>query len=265
MKDYIEFKKVNFKYASKGEEISALQNANMSISKGESVAIVGPSGCGKSTLLKLIAGLLTPTSGEVRVNGSQVRKPAKNVGMAFQNPLLLPWRTIIANLLLPFELSKEYQGRRRQLVSRARDILSQVGLQEFGEKYPWELSGGMQQRVSLCRALIRNPENLLLDEPFGALDAFTREELWLYTQNLWTTRKCTMILVTHDIREAVFLSGKVLVMSARPGQIVGTQEVDFPIPRELEVCYSEQFLQILKNVRSMVGGTDELDLKQSFS
>lgn len=260
MTDYIVLESVGFDYRSERGRILALQDVSMTIGRGDSVAIVGPSGCGKSTLLKLIAGLLRPTAGEVRVDSGEVRGPLTNVGMAFQNPLLLPWRTVVDNVLLPFELLPGNHGSRRELAERAHELLEKVGLRDFEHKYPWELSGGMQQRVSLCRALIHNPEILLLDEPFGALDAFTRETLWLTTQDLWGTRNCTLVLVTHDIREAVFLSSTVFVMSPRPGRIVYSEHVDFPRPRTLAACYTERFGEIFRSIRSNVGGEEVVEL-----
>jgi NitT/TauT family transport system ATP-binding protein len=260
MKDYIMLDSVGFDYRSERGRILALQGVGMTIGRGDAVAIVGPSGCGKSTLLKLIAGLLRPTAGEVKVGGDEVRTPLTNVGMAFQNPLLLPWRTVVDNVLLPFELLPGGYGSRQAQALRARELLQKVGLSGFERKYPWELSGGMQQRVSLCRALVHNPEILLLDEPFGALDAFTRETLWVATQDLWGTRNCTLVLVTHDIREAVFLSNTVFVMSPRPGRIVHSEHVDFPRPRALVDCYAERFGEIFRSIRSNVGGEEVVKL-----
>jgi len=260
MRDYIVLDNVGFDYVSQRGRVAALQDAGMTIGRGDSVAIVGPSGCGKSTVLKLIAGLLSPSAGEVRVGGGEVRGPLTNVGMAFQNPLLLPWRTVADNVLLPFELLPGSHGSRRELAERAQGLLEKVGLRDFGNKYPWELSGGMQQRVSLCRALVHNPEILLLDEPFGSLDAFTRETLWLATQDLWTARDCTLVLVTHDIREAVFLSNTVFVMSPRPGRIVYSEHVNFPRPRMLAACYTERFGEIFRSIRRHVGGEEVVDL-----
>lgn len=254
-RQFIQLCKVSLDYKSKeGKIIKALQDVNLNISKGDFVGIVGPSGCGKSTLLKIIAGLITPTTGEVIVDGKKVVGPLKNVGFAFQNPLLLPWRTIIDNVCLPFEIIPQNKGYdKKKIVGLAKELLKMVGLEDFKNKYPWELSGGMQQRASLCRALIHNPEILLLDEPFGALDVFTREELWLATEKLWNSRKCTVIFVTHDIREAIFLSNVVFVMSSRPGRIIHTEEIRIPRPRNLDVSYTKDFSNIFKRIRHMIG------------
>jgi len=231
----------------------ALAHATLSIRQNEFVAVVGPSGCGKSTLLKLISGLIGPTRGGVRVGGEDVRKPLKNVGMAFQNSTLLPWRTVRDNVLLPLEIVEPYRSQPRSEMTakrkRADDLLAAVGLGEFSERMPWQLSGGMQQRAQLCRALIHEPSILLLDEPFGALDAFTREELWSVLENLWLRRKCTVILVTHELREAVYLCDTVYVVSPRPGRIVAACKVPFERPRTLDMTYKPEFVELVHNCR----------------
>jgi NitT/TauT family transport system ATP-binding protein len=225
----------------------ALSDASLSIDRGEFVSVVGPSGCGKSTLLKLISGLIKPTRGGVRVDDRNVDQPVKGVGMAFQNATLLPWRNVRDNVLLPFELVEPYRsqprGEQAHKRERADALLASVGLAKFGDRMPWQLSGGMQQRAQICRALIHEPSILLLDEPFGALDAFTREELWGVLQGLWLHRKCTVVLVTHELREAVFLSDRVHIMSARPGQIIATRRIELPRPRTLEATYRPEFVQ----------------------
>jgi NitT/TauT family transport system ATP-binding protein len=234
----------------------AVENADLRIHQGEFVAIVGPSGCGKSSLLKLISGLMTATEGSVQVDGITVTKPLKNVGMAFQNPTLLPWRTALDNVLLPLEVSEAHRSRFRanyeSYLAAANDLLSTVGLAGFEDKHPWELSGGMQQRVSLCRSLIHQPEILLLDEPFAALDAFTREELWGVLQELWLKKKFTVVLVTHDLREAAYLSDLIYVMSARPGRIVSDHAVMFPRPRTLQQTFEPDFVAAIATVRDEV-------------
>jgi NitT/TauT family transport system ATP-binding protein len=226
------------------------------VRQGQFVAIVGPSGCGKSSLLKLIAGLVPATDGTVRVAGALVSKPLKNVGMAFQNPTLLPWRTALENVLLPLEVSEAHRRRFRNnypnYVTLARDLLTTVGLSGFEEKHPWELSGGMQQRVSLCRALVHQPELLLLDEPFAALDAFTREELWHVLQDLWMQKKFTVVLVTHDLREAAYLSDVIYVMSARPGRMIGQCPVRFTRPRTIQQTFDTDFVETVAHVREQV-------------
>ncbi|MEO1090186.1 MAG: ABC transporter ATP-binding protein [Pseudomonadota bacterium] len=243
-------------YPTREGDVLALEHADLSIQAGEFTAVVGPSGCGKSTLMRLVTGLRPPTRGNVIVDGREVAGPLKFVGMAFQNATLLPWRTVIENLLLPLEIVQPHRSRlRRQkasYVAKAEALLATVGLDGFGNKFPWELSGGMQQRVSLCRALIHEPKLLMLDEPFAALDAFTREELWCVLRDLWEAQRFTVILVTHDLREAVFLADTVHVMSARPGRILYRHEIGFARPRDLEVCYSPEFVDTVHRLRGQI-------------
>ncbi|MGY4375171.1 NitT/TauT family transport system ATP-binding protein [Bradyrhizobium sp. i1.3.6] len=205
--------------------VPALSKTTLRIADGEFVALVGPSGCGKSTILRLVSGLVQPTSGVVIVGGREVAARALRVGMAFQNPTMLPWMTIERNIMLPLKIVEPFRSnfrklRKTEFRDKANALLEQVGLRGFGSRYPWQLSGGMLQRANLCRALIHEPRMLLLDEPFGALDQFTREELWAILQNLWMTHKPTVLLVTHDLREAGFLASRICVMSARPGRIL---------------------------------------------
>jgi NitT/TauT family transport system ATP-binding protein len=234
----------------------AVEDLSLSIGEGEFAAVVGPSGCGKSTLMKLATGLQFPFRGTVRVGGQVVDRPVKIAGMAFQAPTLLPWRSTLENLMLPLEIVEPHRrelGRRRaEYVARAKNLLASVGLRDQGDKYPWELSGGMQQRTSLCRALIHEPKLLMLDEPFGALDAFTREELWCVIRDLHAARKITIILVTHDLREAVFLADRVFVMSARPGRVLTERVIDIPRPRDLEVTFTPQFSDIVHELRAHI-------------
>ncbi len=231
-------------------------NLSIGIEEGEFAAVVGPSGCGKSTLMKLATGLQFPFKGTVRVAGEVVRRPVKIAGMAFQAPTLLPWRTTLQNLLLPLEIVEPYRSeirrKRAKFADRARELLNSVGLHDQGDKFPWELSGGMQQRASLCRALIHEPKLLMLDEPFAALDAFTREELWYVIRDLHGMRKITVCLVTHDLREAVFLADRVFVMSSRPGRILVEKKIDFPRPRDLELTFTQQFQDIVHELRSHI-------------
>jgi len=235
--------------------VKAVEEVSLEIARGEFIAVVGPSGCGKSSLMKLISGLHPPASGVLLVEGKHVDGPLKSVGMAFQNSNLLPWRNALENVLLPLEIVQPYRSdfSKEKYAGKAKALLESVGLQGFVEKYPWELSGGMQQRTSICRALIHEPEMLLLDEPFGALDAFTREELWCALRDLQAARKVTVMLVTHDLREAVFLADTVYVMSNRPGRIVKRREVKIPRPRELEVTYTQQFQDIVHELRALIG------------
>jgi len=252
---FVAFDRVSLAY----DETSgyAVEDITLSIGSGEFIAIVGPSGCGKSTFMKLCTGLKAPTQGTVRVDGKGVAGPLKIVGMAFQAPNLLPWRTTLDNVLLPLEIVQPYRAsfkhKHDEYVARARKLLETVGLEGSEGKFPWQLSGGMQQRASICRALIHEPQLLMLDEPFGALDAFTREELWLVLRDLWQERRFTVVLVTHDLREAVFLADTVYCMSRRPGKIVARRAIDLPRPRDLEVTYSEHFIGIVHELRAHIG------------
>jgi NitT/TauT family transport system ATP-binding protein len=237
--------------------VKAIDEVSLGIRQGEFIAVVGPSGCGKSSLMKLISGLHPPLAGELTVEGRPVTGPLKSVGMAFQNSNLLPWRSALDNVLLPLEIVRPYRNEfrrsRPKFREKALDLLHSVGLRGFTDKYPWELSGGMQQRTSICRALIHEPEILMLDEPFGALDAFTREELWCALRDLQAQRRVTVMLVTHDLREAVFLADTVYVMSSRPGRIMLRRQIDIGRPRELDVTYTQHFQDIVQELRSLIG------------
>lgn len=234
----------------------AVDGLTLSVDEGEFAAVVGPSGCGKSTLMKLATGLQFPFRGRVKVDGKVVDRPVKIAGMAFQAPTLLPWRTTLENLLLPLEIvqphRRQLRRRRASYVSKAEALLASVGLKGAGSQYPWQLSGGMQQRASLCRALIHEPELLMLDEPFAALDAFTREELWGVIRDLHAARKVTVILVTHDLREAVFLADRVFVMSARPGRVIAERRIEIARPRDLEVTFTPSFQKIVHELREHI-------------
>ena len=235
----------------------AVEDINLQVKQGEFIAIVGPSGCGKSTFMKLTTGLKRPSKGQIFVDGQPVTGPLKISGMAFQAPSLLPWRTTLDNVLLPLEIVEPYRSqfkqRKAEFAERAIKLLKTVGLGGYENKFPWQLSGGMQQRASICRALIHEPKMLLLDEPFGALDAFTREELWCILRDLWTEQKFNVILVTHDLRESVFLADTVYVMSKSPGRFVVKREIDLPRPRDLEVTYTPEFTSIVHDLRGHIG------------
>ena len=249
---------VSMAYGRGAQAVRAVQGVSLSVNKGEFIAVVGPSGCGKSSLMKLISGLHAPESGTLTIEGKAVSGPLPSVGMAFQNSNLLPWRNAVDNVLLPLEIVQPHRARMRSERTRYRDkatqLLNAVGLTGFTEKFPWELSGGMQQRTSICRALIHEPEILMLDEPFGALDAFTREELWCTLRDIQAQRHVTVMLVTHDLREAVFLADTVYVMSNRPGRILKRCEVNIARPRDLEVTYTQPFQDIVHELRSLIGG-----------
>lgn len=247
---------VTLSYKGRTGDVTALAHTSIEVARGEFAAVVGPSGCGKSTLMKLVTGLIRPTQGAVSVEGKPVNGPVKLAGMAFQHANMLPWRSVLDNVMLPLEIVEPHRSRyRREKAAyreRALDLLGVVGLRDFADRYPWEMSGGMQQRASLCRALIHEPALLMLDEPFAALDAFTREELWVVLRDLWQRLGFTVILVTHDLREAAFLADTIHVMSARPGRVVETRRVEFPRPRPLEVCYEPAFTQLVHELRGKI-------------
>ena len=235
MNAFVDIDAATLTYRGGAEGVLALRDTSLRVGRGEFAAVVGPSGCGKSTLMKLVTGLVRPSAGRITVDGKAVDGPVKMAGMAFQNPNLLPWRTVLDNVLLPLEIVEPHRSRfraeRAQNRTHAEELLAMVGLDGFGDRFPWELSGGMQQRASLCRALIHQPPLLMLDEPFAALDAFTREELWETMQLLWLDRKFTVLLVTHDLTEAAYLADTVHVVSSRPGRIVHSRAIDLPRPR----------------------------------
>ena len=252
----IQLKDVSLAYAGRTGPVLALEGASINVAKGEFAAVVGPSGCGKSTLMKLVTGLVKPTHGVVSVDGHEVKGPVKLAGMAFQNSNLLPWRTVLDNLMLPLEIVEPYRSnfrsKKKEYRARAENLLDTVGLTGFGDRFPWELSGGMQQRASLCRSLIHEPALLMLDEPFAALDAFTREELWCLLRDVWQRIGFTVVLVTHDLREAAFLADTIHVMSARPGKIIETRSVDFARPRSLDLCYTPPFVDLIHVLRNKI-------------
>lgn len=252
---FVSLQHVSLSYGAK-DPVLAIDDLVLSFSHGEFAAVVGPSGCGKSSLMKLVTGLRSPDQGIVEVGGKEIDGPLKIAGMAFQNPSLLPWRSVLDNVMLPFEVVDEHRHKVRSQQehyrNKARELLNAVGLEGVEHRHPWQLSGGMQQRVSLCRALVHEPALLLLDEPFAALDAFTREELWDVLQNLWVARKFTTILVTHDLREAVYLADRVHVMSARPGHVVASHDVPLPRPRSAESAFDPLFVELTHTLREQI-------------
>jgi len=239
-----------------GERIHALDSIDLAVHEGEFVSVVGPSGCGKSTLLRLLAGTLAKTSGEILLRGTPVVGPRRDIGIVFQSSTLLPWRNVLQNTLLPVDV----QGLdRKRHTERAFDLLKMVGLAGFERKYPFELSGGMQQRVSITRALVHDPAVLLMDEPFGALDALTREQMNLDLQRIWAAARKTVFFITHSISEAVFLADRVIVMSPRPGRIIAELNVTFPRPRTLDVMGTPQFGQLVTEIRRELAASGALD------
>jgi NitT/TauT family transport system ATP-binding protein len=259
MKPFVDFKNVWLAYNDEllAQGHFAVEDISLQVSQGEFIAIVGPSGCGKSTFMKLTTGLKMPSKGSIHIDGQPVTGPLKISGMAFQAPSLLPWRTTVDNVLLPLEIVEPYRTnfkkKRKEYEARARDLLKSVGLAGYEDKFPWQLSGGMQQRASICRALVHEPKMLLLDEPFGALDAFTREELWCALRDLHAQQKFNVILVTHDLRESVFLADTVYCMSRSPGRFVVQRHIDLLRPRDLEVTYTPQFTDIVHELRGHIG------------
>ncbi len=230
-------------------DVHALQDVSFTVAEGEFVAIVGPSGCGKSTMLKILAGLLARSSGAAMLAGASMEAPSPAVGMVFQSPVLLPWRTIYENVTFPVEVrrvpAKDYRDR-------AMALLDLVGLRDFANRHPFELSGGMQQRAAIVRALVQDPRVLLMDEPFGALDAMTREQMNLELLRIWETNRKTVLFVTHSITESIFLADRVLVMTARPGRLAEIIAVDLPRPRRLEMINSEAFGSFALRVRALL-------------
>jgi NitT/TauT family transport system ATP-binding protein len=232
-----------------GEAVHALTNLNLGVEEGEFLSIVGPSGCGKSTLLKLIVGLLPITSGQIEFYGEPVTRPRTDVGMVFQEPILLPWRTIKQNVMFPVEILRKAD---RDYSKDADQLLTTVGLGEFINRMPNELSGGMQQRASICRALIHKPKLLVMDEPFGALDAMTREEMGAELLRIWHEFQKTVVFVTHSIREAVWLSDRVVVMTARPAKIAAIISIDLPRPRTPSMQFLPEFGRYVEKISGII-------------
>jgi NitT/TauT family transport system ATP-binding protein len=230
--------------------VLALDDVSFNVEEGEFAAVVGPSGCGKSTLLKIVAGLLSVSSGKVCINGNEVLEPQAGMGIVFQNPALLAWKKVLGNVLFPIDA---FGLDKKNFKDKALELLNLAGLTGFEDRYPYELSGGMQQRVAICRALIHNPSLLLMDEPFGSLDAFTREQMNVELLRIWEQNKKTVIFITHDIEEAVFMADTVFVMTPRPGRIASRIEVSLPRPRKMEAKESVVFGQQANAIRRLLG------------
>jgi NitT/TauT family transport system ATP-binding protein len=243
-------------YATRDGGVVALDRTTFDVSEGEFVAVVGPSGCGKSTLLKILAGILPSSAGEARLRGTLINGPRKDIGVVFQSPVLFPWRTVLDNVLLPVDVQRLDRPRYARV---GLDLLGLVGLRGFDHRYPWELSGGMQQRVAITRALVHDPAMLLMDEPFGALDAMTREHMNVELQRIWMERRKTVLFITHSIPEAVFLGDRVLVMTPRPGRLMDDVRVEIPRPRSLDVMNTPEFGRYVHHIRALFnvkGGVD---------
>ena len=243
-------------YGGRGGNVTALSDIDCTIGDGEFMSIVGPSGCGKSTLLKILAGLLQRSGGEALLNGTPIDGPRHDIGVVFQSPVLFPWRTVLGNVLLPVDVQ---QLGREKMMQRAFDLLNMVGLKDFEHRYPWELSGGMQQRVALVRALIHDPAILLMDEPFGALDALTREAMNVELQRIWMESRKTVVFITHSTSEAVFLGDRVMVMTPRPGKVEDMLEIDLPRPRSLDVMTTEKFGTYVRRIRKSLNAGGGLE------
>jgi len=251
MSDLIDIRGVTHAYKTDSGPLPVLNDLNISVPEGSFTAVVGPSGCGKSTLTRLIAGLMRPDKGEVWLHGTRVKSPRSTVGMAFQNPVLLEWRTILGNVILPLEIVPNKLSK-TQKQDRARDLLALVGLEGFETKRPSELSGGMRQRASLCRAIVHRPEVLILDEPFGALDAFTREDLWQTMHALRAEEPFTSVLITHDLRESIFLADEVVVLSGRPATAQYKLRVPDTGRRTLDDLYTPAAAGMLNTLRHQI-------------
>jgi NitT/TauT family transport system ATP-binding protein len=257
---FVKLEKVTLTYGLGARGVRALEETDLAIDKGDFIALVGPSGCGKSTILRLFTGVRRATGGWVFVAGREVGAEPVRVGMAFQNPTLLPWLRLRENVMLPLKIvppfREQYRRKRKsEFTDRIEMLLAQVGLKGFSDKYPWQLSGGMLQRASLCRALVHEPQLLMLDEPFGALDQFTREELWAIMQELWMTHRPTVLLVTHDLKEAGYLANRICVMQARPGRIIDESIVPFARPRTIEMSYHSDFVALTHHLRELIVGS----------
>ena len=237
-------------FRSAGGGVLAVADVDLEIRQREFLSLCGPSGCGKSTLLSMFGGLTPPTRGEVVIDGEPLAGPSRDIGMMFQTPVLFPWRTTLQNVLLPIEVFGKRPGDYKD---RARELLGMVGLEEFVDAYPWQLSGGMQQRAALCRVLLYAPKLLLLDEPFGALDEFTREAMDLELLRIWSETAKTIVFVTHNINEAVFMSDRVAVMTPRPGRIVSVLDIPLPRPRERQLMRTREFADLVFEARSLLG------------
>jgi NitT/TauT family transport system ATP-binding protein len=251
MTNLIEIRGVSHAYRTKAGPLPVLDGLEIAVPEGEFAAVVGPSGCGKSTLTRLVAGLMKPDRGEVWLHGEKVTGPRSSVGMAFQNPVMLEWRTILENVILPLEIVAPRMPRKDR-VARAEHLLDMVGLAGFEGKRPSQLSGGMRQRASLCRAIVHKPDVLIMDEPFGALDAFTREDLWQTMRDLRAQEPFTCVLITHDLRESVFLGDQVFVLSGRPARTQDVLDVDLPADRTLDILFEPKAQDMLHHLRDQI-------------
>jgi NitT/TauT family transport system ATP-binding protein len=253
----VDIQNVSVRFRSKKRDVTALQDVSLTVPQGEFIAIVGPSGCGKSTLLKLVSGLLKPSAGQIRLLGEEVRGARRDIGYVFQRAALLDWRSARRNILLQAEMRKMPAAEARE---RADELIEMTGLAGFEDAYPYELSGGMQQRVALCRALLHRPPVLLMDEPFGALDALTREQMNIELRRIWRETGTTVLLVTHSIPEAVYLADRVVVMTPRPGTVDELIAVDLPVERDYGKTMAEpEFARVTGRIRDLLGAATSND------
>ncbi|MEV4318912.1 ABC transporter ATP-binding protein [Actinocrispum sp. NPDC049592] len=253
----VDLQDVSVRFRTKKMDVTALHDVSLSVRQGEFIAIVGPSGCGKSTLLKLVSGLLKPSAGQVELLGEEVRGPRRDIGYVFQRAALLDWRSARRNILLQAEMRRMPATEARE---RADELIAMTGLTGFEDAYPYELSGGMQQRVALCRALLHRPPVLLMDEPFGALDALTREQMNIELRRIWRETGTTVLLVTHSIPEAVYLADRVVVMTPRPGTVDELIAVDLPVERDYGKTMAEpEFARVTGRIRDLLGAATSND------
>jgi NitT/TauT family transport system ATP-binding protein len=253
MQPILKFERLSMRYNTRaGQPVLALDDINAQIGRDEFVTILGPSGCGKSTLMKIAASVLRPTAGEVWFEGAKLTRPTPKIGMVFQQPILLPWRNVLENVLFPIQMMGLPVSKHK---AAALDLLKLVGLSGFEQAMPGELSGGMQQRVSICRALVYDPTILLMDEPFAALDAMTREELGIELLRIWNERKKTVLFVTHSIQEGILLADRVLVMTARPGRIAASMQIELPRPRTVNMISSKEYGHYAETIRGLIAAT----------
>jgi NitT/TauT family transport system ATP-binding protein len=252
-RDIIAVKSLGMKYGTGANAVVAIDNIDFSVADGAFMSVVGPSGCGKSTLLRILAGLMPATSGSADLRGAPIVGPRKDIGVVFQTPVLFPWRTILGNVMLPSDVQRL---DRKKMTERAHQLLDLVGLKGFEHRYPRELSGGMQQRVGIVRALIHDPALLLMDEPFGALDAMTRETMNVELQRIWMESRKTILFITHSTSEAVFLADRVLVMTSRPGRIGDMLEINLPRPRSLNIMNTPEFGAYVQRIRAALNAAE---------
>jgi NitT/TauT family transport system ATP-binding protein len=261
MQPLLGFERLSMRYITRaGKSVLALDDINAQVGRDEFVTVLGPSGCGKTTLMKIAASVIRPTGGDVWFDGQKLTRPTPRIGMVFQQPILLPWRNVLDNVLFPIQMMGLPVSKHK---AAALDLLNLVGLGGFEQAMPGELSGGMQQRVSICRALVYDPTILLMDEPFAALDAMTREELGIELLRIWNERKKTVLFVTHSIQEGILLADRVLVMTARPGRIAASMPIELPRPRSVSMVSSKEYGHYAETIRGLIAANPAAKAQQS--